>query len=29
MPSTFRIPRARLDGVYGRVMTKVAERMWG
>jgi AhpD family alkylhydroperoxidase len=29
MPSTFRIPPARLDGVYGRVMTVVARRMWG
>lgn len=29
MPSTFRIPPARLDGVYGRVMSVVARRMWG
>jgi AhpD family alkylhydroperoxidase len=29
MPSTFRIPQAPLDGVYGRIMTKVAERLWG
>ncbi|WP_457207640.1 carboxymuconolactone decarboxylase family protein [Nocardioides sp. P5_C9_2] len=29
MPSTFRIPQARLDGVHGRVMTAVARRLWG
>jgi AhpD family alkylhydroperoxidase len=29
MPSRFRIPKARLTGVYGRIMTTVAERMWG
>jgi AhpD family alkylhydroperoxidase len=29
MPSSFRIPQARLDGVYGAVMTRVAKRMWG
>ena len=29
MPSKFRIPKARLDGVYGAVMTRVARRMWG
>ena len=29
MPSSFRIPKARLDGVYGAVMTRVAKRMWG
>jgi alkylhydroperoxidase family enzyme len=29
MPSTFRIPKATLDGVYGRVMTTIARRMWG
>lgn len=29
MPSTFRIPKAHPDGVYGRVMTTVARRMWG
>ena len=29
MPSSFRIPRARIDGAYGAVMTRVARRMWG
>jgi AhpD family alkylhydroperoxidase len=31
MPSTsrFRIPKARLDGVYGALMTRVARHMWG
>ncbi len=29
MPSNFRIPKATPDGVYGRVMTVVARRMWG
>lgn len=29
MPSTFRIPKARLDGPYGRIMATVARRMWG
>ena len=29
MPSNFRIPKARLDGAYGAVMTRVAQRMWG
>jgi AhpD family alkylhydroperoxidase len=29
MPSTFRIPQARLDGVHGRITTLVARRMWG
>jgi hypothetical protein len=29
MPSTFRIPQARIDGAYGAVMTRVAKRMWG
>jgi AhpD family alkylhydroperoxidase len=29
MPSQFRIPKARLDGAYGAVMTRVAKRMWG
>lgn len=29
MPSSFRIPKARIDGAYGAVMTRVAERMWG
>ena len=28
-PATFRIPKAAPDGVYGRVMTVVARRMWG
>lgn len=29
MPSNFRVPKARLDGAYGAVMTRVARRMWG
>lgn len=29
MPSTFRIPKAELTGVYGRIMTVMAKRMWG
>lgn len=29
MPSTFRIPRATITGLYGRVMTAYAERTWG
>ena len=29
MPSQFRIPKARIDGAYGAVMTRVARRMWG
>ena len=29
MPSSFRIPQARIDGPYGAVMTRVAKRMWG
>ena len=29
MPSSFRIPQARLDGAYGALMTRVATRMWG
>jgi AhpD family alkylhydroperoxidase len=29
MPSSFRIPKARIDGAYGAVMTRVAQRMWG
>ncbi len=29
MPSSFRIPQARLDGAYGAIMTRVARRMWG
>ena len=29
MPSSFRVPKARLDGAYGAVMTRVARRMWG
>ncbi len=29
MPSTFRIPKAVPSGPYARVMTLVAERMWG
>ena len=29
MPSSFRIPKATLDGAYGAVMTRVATRMWG
>ena len=29
MPSQFRIPKARIDGAYGAVMTRVAKRMWG
>ena len=29
MPSTFRIPKAELTGVYGRIMVVVAKRMWG
>jgi hypothetical protein len=28
MPRTFRIPQARIDGVHGAVMTRVARRMW-
>lgn len=27
--STFRIPRGEITGVYGRIMAKVARRMWG
>ena len=29
MPSSFRIPKAHIDGAYGAVMTRVAQRMWG
>ena len=29
MPSTFRIPRATITGVYGRVMQAYARRTWG
>ena len=29
MPSQFRIPKARLDGAYGALMTRIARRMWG
>jgi AhpD family alkylhydroperoxidase len=29
MPSTFRIPKARLDGVEGRILAAVARRLWG
>lgn len=29
MPSSFRIPKARIDGAYGAVMTRVATRMFG
>ena len=29
MPSQFRIPKARLDGAYGTLMTRIARRMWG
>ena len=29
MPSQFRIPKATLDGAYGAVMRRVAQRMWG
>lgn len=29
MPSTFRIPKAPLDGPYGRIMATIARRMWG
>ena len=29
MPSKFRIPKATIDGAYGAVMTRVAQRMWG
>ncbi|CAA9389358.1 MAG: PROBABLE TRANSPOSASE FUSION PROTEIN [uncultured Nocardioides sp.] len=29
MPSTFRIPQASLDGAYGAVMRRVADRRWG
>ncbi|PUA82754.1 carboxymuconolactone decarboxylase family protein [Nocardioides currus] len=29
MPSSFRIPKATLDGAYGAVMRRVAQRMWG
>ncbi len=28
MPSQFRIPKARLDGAYGTLMTRIARRMW-
>ena len=28
-PQKLRLPKARLDGVYGAVMTRVAKRMWG
>ena len=29
MPSTFRIPKATITGVYGKVMEAYARRMWG
>ena len=29
MSSTFRIPKATIDGAYGAVMRRVAQRMWG
>lgn len=29
MPSTFRIPKATITGLYGRVMTGYARRTWG
>lgn len=29
MPSNFRIPQATIDGAYGAVMRRVADRMWG
>ena len=29
MPSHFRIPKARLDGAYGAIMTRFAVRTWG
>lgn len=29
MPSSFRIPKAELNGAYGAVLTRVARRLWG
>lgn len=29
MPSTFRIPRAEIDGVYGAILKRFARRTWG
>ena len=29
MPSQFRLPKARIDGAYGALMTRVAKRRWG
>ena len=29
MSSTFRIPKATIDGAYGAVLRRVAHRMWG
>ena len=29
MPSSFRIPKATIDGAYGAVMRRVAQRTWG
>ena len=29
MPSSFRIPRPAIDGAYGAVMRRVAQRTWG
>jgi alkylhydroperoxidase family enzyme len=29
MPSTFRIPKAEISGLYGRVMSAYARRTWG
>ena len=28
-PQKLRLPKARLDGAYGALMTRVAKRMWG
>ena len=29
MPSTFRIPKATITGLYGATMTRIVKRMWG
>lgn len=29
MSSTFRIPKARITGLYGRVLAGITKRMWG
>ncbi len=29
MPSTFRIPKATITGLYGTAMTRIVKRMWG